>query len=115
MVGQLASVSEFAVSQVQCTCVKPCALHVGVDAAPRQIISKRYRVVREPFTAPPVQQTSTNTQPSRRRRHRVQFAGTLLLISYLQAHYTQQKVEFPAPNAQAAEGSAPPHVRGFVS
>lgn len=53
------------------------ALHVGFDAAPRQIVSKRYRVVREPFTAPPVQQSSTTTQQGRRRRHRVLFAGML--------------------------------------
>lgn len=53
------------------------ATHVGFDAVPRQIVSKRYRVVREPFTAPLVQQSSTNTRQSRRRRHRVQFAGTL--------------------------------------
>jgi len=42
-------------------------------------VSKRYRVVREPFTAPltHVEQANLNAQQNKkRRRHRVQFAGT---------------------------------------
>ena len=50
----------------------------SAGAASKPIVSKRYRVVREPFTAPltPVEQADLNAQQNKkRRRHRVQFAG----------------------------------------
>ncbi|KAL0050562.1 hypothetical protein WJX82_002324 [Trebouxia sp. C0006] len=54
------------------------SFHEQSGAASKSIVSKRYRVVREPFTAPltPVEQANLNAQQNKkRRRHRVQFAA----------------------------------------